>query len=141
MYAPFVISGKLWHEISEKVAFDNTNFLKKALNDNLQLTNYGAGINGIALVFVTMPADDSFHEEEMKYNRTKREVNIQTALPFEFVKSHEKPAVLHLMATTYLNRIKELTKLKIPDFNLPLLIKDVEKLFEEKGWLLNMPAN
>lgn len=140
MYAPFVISGIIWHEVGEKVAFENTNLMKEALNQNLRLSDYGSGLNAIAVIFIAVQPDNTIHEEEMKYNRRKKEAYIQTKLPFELVEQYERPQVLRLMAATYLRTIKDLPKLKIPDFDYQRFSKDVERLFEGRGWLVKESA-
>lgn len=138
---PFVISGIVWHEIGEKIAFHNSVIMEDALNEHLQLSNYGSGLVAIAFIFIAVQPTNTIHEEEMTYRRKKKELYIQMKLPYELVERYERPQVLQLMAATYLDTIKDLPKLKIPDFDYQRFAKDVERLFEAQGWLVKEPAN
>ncbi len=40
------------------------------------------------------------------------------------------------MASIYLDAVKDMSKLNIPDFNLSQFAEDLELLFEEQGWLV-----
>lgn len=137
---PFVISGILWHEIGEKVAFVNSVTMEDVLNEHLQLLDYGKGLKGIAFIFIVQQSYSKFHREEMTYDRKRKELYIQMKLPYELVEQYERPQVLQLMATTYLHTIKDLPKLNIPDFDYQRFAKDVEQLFEGQGWLVKEPA-
>lgn len=66
----------------------------------------------------------------------KKELYIQTRLPYELVEQYERPQVLQLMAATYLRTIQRFDELKIKDFNHQQFAKDVEELFEAQGWLV-----
>ncbi|HMQ50103.1 MAG TPA: hypothetical protein PKA00_21960 [Saprospiraceae bacterium] len=136
MYAPFVISGILWHEIGEKVAFVNTNKLEDALEDNLSLSDYGTGITAIAFIYIVVQPTNIIHEEEMRYRRKKKEVYIQKKMPIELVEQYERPQVLQLMAATYLSTVRDLRQLKIPDFDHARFEHAVESLFRQEGWLV-----
>lgn len=138
---PFVVTGIVWHEVMEKVGFDNVNVMEDVLNEHLQLSNYGCGLVAIAFVFIAQQPDNTIHEEEMKYRRKKKELYIQMKLPYELVERYDKPQVLQLMAATYLHTIKDLPKLNIPDFDYQRFAKDVERLFEAQGWLVKESAN
>lgn len=138
---PFVISGILWHEIGEKVAFVNSVTMEDVLNEHLRLSDYGTGLEGgFAFIFIVQQPTSTIHEEEMTYRRKKKELYIQMKLPYELVEQYERPQVLQLMAATYLRTIKDLPRLKIPDFDCQRFAKDVERLFEGRGWLVKETA-
>jgi len=135
MRDPFVISSIAWHEISEKVAFDNSNAMEDVLNENLNLFDYGSGLKAIAVVFIAVQSTNTIHEEVMRYSHKKKEIYIQKKLPYELVCQYEKPQVLQLMAVSYLEILTDLKRKHIPDFDLSLFQQDVQKLFTEQNWL------
>lgn len=135
MYAPFVISGIVWHELSDKIAIVNTNALKDVLNGHLQLDTYGA-LSGIAFIYIVTQPDDEIHEECFSYSRKNKELYIQMRLPYAEVQSASTPEVLHMMAAKYLQTMQEwLPKKKIPNFNHSRFVADLQDLFERQGWL------
>lgn len=138
---PFVVTGIVWHEVKDKIAFENINVMEDILNEHLQMSDYGSGIVAIAFIFIAQQPTNTIHEESMTYRRKKKELSIQMKLPYELVERYEQPQVLQLMAATYLDTIKDLPKLKIPDFDYQRFAKDVERLFEAQGWLVKEPAN
>ena len=137
---PFVVTGIVWHEVKDKIAFENINLMEDVLNEHLQLPDYGSGLVAIAFIFIAVQPSNTIHEEEMTYRRKKKELSIQMKLPYELVEQYDRPQVLQLMAATYLHTIKDLSKLKIPDFDYQRFAKDVERLFEGRGWLVKETA-
>lgn len=137
MRDPFVISGILWHEIGDKVAFGNANAMEDVLNEYIDIEIYGGGLKGIAVIFIVVQPSNTIHEEVTRYSRKKKELYIQKKLPFDLVSQYDKDQVLQLMAITYLKVLQdeELGDLRIPNFDLTELRKDITELFEAQGWL------
>ena len=130
------ISSVTWHEVDKKVVFPNLDLIENALNINIKLERYGTGIKEIAYVFVAVRPVNTIHGETLRYYKAKKEVFIQKKLPYELVEAYEAPQVLHLMAQTYLQSLRELVaKRKIEDFDGARLMADVPALFAEQGWL------
>lgn len=137
MRAPFVVSSITWHEISNKLEFDNINKLEDVLNAQLQLSKYGNGVSGLAFIYIAVQPSNTIHEEMIRYSRKKKEIYIQKKLPFDLVSEYDKAQVLQLMAATYLHTLDELKQKNIPDFDLSRFQQDVRQLFEAQGWLVS----
>lgn len=136
MYAPFVISGILWHEIGEKVAFTNTTRLREVLNQHLHLSDYGTGLKGIAFIFVVTQPNDEIHREHFIYRSKVKELHVQARLPYTQVDAASLPEVLQLMAEKYLEVLrKNLPKRKIDDFDTVRFVEDVRTVLEKEGIL------
>ncbi|MDZ4705803.1 MAG: hypothetical protein SH848_17885 [Saprospiraceae bacterium] len=142
MRRPFVVSGIVWHEVELKVGYVNTVMMEDILNEHLQLSHYGNGLQGgFAFIFIAARPDQTIQEEKIIYSRKKKELYIQTRLPYELVEQYERPQVLQLMAATYLRTIQRFDQLKIKDFNHQQFAKDVQALFEAQGWLVSEKAS
>lgn len=141
MYAPFVISGILWHEIGEKVAFTNTARLRELLNQRINLSDYGTGLKGIAFIFVVTQPDDEIHREYFIYRSKAKELHVQARLPYTQVDAASLPEVLQLMAGKYLEVLtKNLPKRKIDDFDTMQFVEDVRAVLEREGILESVAA-
>jgi hypothetical protein len=137
MYAPFVISGILEENITDKVAFTNANLLEDTLNAHLKLENYGEGVKGIAFLFIVTAPADTIHVESFRYRKKDQEMHIQMRLPYATVESMRVEDVLPLMAKKYLDTMREkLPSKHIPGFDWAHFTADLQDLFERKGWLM-----
>lgn len=135
MYQPFVITCITWPEVTDKVAYTNTQLLREALNSQLTLSSYG-DLQGIAFVYIVTPPEDVIHQETFRYSRKNRELYIEMRLPYEVVINSSLPEVLQLMASKYLQTLEEyLPKKKIPHFDQARFVADVRALFEREAWL------
>ncbi|MDX2067220.1 MAG: hypothetical protein SFV55_02280 [Haliscomenobacter sp.] len=139
-FGDFIFSSITWQEISDKINDQNINFIRRALNENLKLNNYGLGVKEIGYIFVVALPTSSIHGETLRYYKAKQEVFIQKKLPYDLVEAYNGPQVLSLMAATYLQSLEQLAKRKIPDFDGARLVADVKGVFEQQGWLVRMEA-
>jgi hypothetical protein len=135
MYAPFVISSIADEdEVGKKVETDL--LIHEFLNQHLKLSTYGEGLTGIALVYIVTPPIDAIHEEEVIYSAKKKELYIEMRLPYEKVAAASEAEVLQKMAQKYLQTFQEKSLWKkLKDFDCEGFAKDVQRLFEEWGWL------
>ncbi len=134
----FLFSSITWHEIDSKVAIPNLTLMENALNESIDLSNYGTGVQEIAYVFVALRPTNTLHGETLRYYKAKQEVFIQKKLPYELVEAYDDTQVLSLMAATYLQSVEQLAKRNIPDFDGARLVADVKCLFEQQGWLVGI---
>lgn len=135
MYQPFVITCITWPEVTDKVAYTNTQLLRESLNSHLTLADYG-DLQGIAFVYIVTPPEDVIHQETFSYSRKNQELYIEMRLPYEVVMSSSLPEVLQLMAAKYVQALEEyMPKKKIPHFDQARFVGDVRALFEREGWL------
>ncbi len=136
-YAPFKFTSITWHEVGDKIDFDNLNTLEEVVNVHLRLAEYGNNITSIYFIFVALQSPALLHPEGVTYSKKNHGIFMQIHLPFHLVEQYNKAQVMQLMASFYLNAMRtHLPKLRIPDFDYQRFIQDVEALFEEKGWLV-----
>lgn len=135
MYAPFVISSIADEdEVGKKVEADL--LIQELLNQHLKLSAYGEGLSGIAFVYIVTPPIDVIHHDEISYRAKKKELYIEMRLPYEKVAAVSEAEVLQMMAQKYLQTFhdKSLWK-KLKGFDCEGFSRDVQRLFEEQGWL------
>jgi len=132
----FKMTSMTWHEMGDKIDFNNLLDLKYALNERLNLADYGNNITSIFFIFVAMRPPVRFHPERVEYNKKKHDIFMRLHLPFDLVEQYDKAQVMQLMAAFYLNAMTtHLPTLCIPGFDYQRFIQDVKGLFEEKGWV------
>ena len=135
MYAPFVISSIADEdEVGKKVETDL--LIHELLNQHLKLSTYGEGLTGIAFVYIVTPPIDAIHGEEIIYKAKKKELYIEMRLPYDKVAAASEAEVLQMMAQKYLQTFqdKSLWK-KLKGVDCEGFSRDVQRLFEEQGWL------
>jgi hypothetical protein len=136
MYSPFVVTGILQQEIADKVSPININIIGDLLNENLQFSHYGAGLVGISFFYIVLPPDNQNHREYSRYTGKDRLLHLQFRLSYDLVEQLTREQVLPIMAQKYLQALKEVfPKKKIENFDYASLLKDMERLFEQQGWL------
>ena len=132
-FAPFAVTTIAYEEVAYKlplVKFMDT------LNKNLHLDKYGT-IEGLGVIFIIKPPENKIHQESVVYSRKYKDIRILKRLPWDFVLNNDEEEILHLMARTYLEILEELpTQRKIKDFDITALRRDVERLFDARGWLV-----
>ena len=136
-FAPFAVTTIAYEEVAYKLPLTR---LIDTLNENLLLDKYGA-IEGLGVIFIIKPPENQIHQESVVYSRKYKDIRVLRRLPWDFVLNNDEAAILHLMARTYLDILDELPRQrKIKDFDLPALRRDVEQLFDAKGWLVGQEA-
>lgn len=133
MYAPFVISSITEdNSIGDKIAAHNIVLLEQLLNAQLQLSAYGTGVAGIALVFIGTAPEDNIHEEELNFDPATGEGYLQLRLPYTALEQASAEEVLGLMARRYLEGLRDLAQVaKAADFDWKRLLQDVQGVFGE----------
>ena len=136
-FAPFAVTTIAYEEVAFKLPLIR---FMDILNENLRLDNYGV-IEGLGVIFIIKPPENQIHQESVVYSRKYKDIRVLRRLPWDFVLNNDEAAILHLMARTYLDILDELPRQrKIKDFDLPALRRDVEQLFDAKGWLVGQEA-
>jgi hypothetical protein len=136
MYAPFVISGITQFTVSDKITFTNSNLIQDLLNEHLQFSTYGTGLQGISFFYIVLPIDNQNHREYTRYTGKDRLLHLQLRLSYEQVMRLTTEQVLPIMAQKYLQALKEVfPKKKIANFDYAAFLKDMEHCFEQQGWL------
>jgi len=125
------VSGRIWHEILPKV--DVSPFIY-ALHEGIDLCRYGSGLKRFYFSFIIMPPGEQINLPYARYDHSKRTADIAVAIPYEEAGSASPNEMIQLMETAYLQGIKKLAALDIPDFDHSGFRQAVEKLFAKEGW-------
>ena len=134
-YAPYVVTAIAYESVAAKT-MSNVVALGKLLNESLKISDYGS-ITGLGIIFIIKPPENKIHQESVVYSRKYKDIRILKRLPWDFVLNNDEEEILHLMARTYLEILEELpTQRKIKDFDITALRRDVERLFDARGWLV-----
>lgn len=121
-----------WHELSDKikaVGFEDT------LNENIDLSTYGEGVEKYYFTFIVVKPTNTIHEEELFFNPEKKELSISLKLNYEEVEAASKDKMMELMSALFLKGLDQANDLEIPDFDVEKLREDAERLFLEKRWV------
>jgi hypothetical protein len=136
MRNPFVVSSITWHEVPLAIAIDQVNLIEEALNEHLDLAQYGQ-ITGLAFIFIIKPESNTIHENHISYSRKRKEIVIQMRVGYDLVQKSALPTVMNLLCQQYVETItKALPLKKVPHFDCARFGKDVYELFLEKGWVM-----
>ena len=135
MYAAFIISSIVEdNAIGDKIDAHNVPWLEQLLNAQLQLSKYGTGLKGIAVVFIGTGPQDLIHQEETSFDADKKELYIQLRLPYDVLEQATERELLGLMARQYLQALRGEGALEqVGDFDGEQLLKDVKNLFVAEG--------
>lgn len=124
------VSGRLWHEIYPKV---NVTPFIQALNEGIDLTKYGDGIQKFYFTFIVQNRD--FFKSAKFYSTKKREADISVEIPIEKVETATNEETIKLMEEAYLEGIEKLKTIKrLHDFDVDAFKRDVEKIFSQEKW-------
>ena len=135
MYAPFIISSIVEdNSIGNKIDAHNVQLLEQLLNAQVQLSKYGTGLRGIAVVFIGTAPEDVIHQEEITYDASKKDLYVQVRLPYAELEQATEAEVLVLMARKYLQTLRDLAALEeLRDFDGERLVRDVQGMFVAEG--------
>ncbi len=130
MYAAFIISSIVEdNPIGDKIDAHNVPWLEQLLNAQLQLSKYGTGLTGIAVVFIGTGPQDLIHQEETTFDTDKKELYIQLRLPYAVLEQATEQELLGLMARQYLQALRGEGALEqVVDFDGEGLVRDVERV-------------
>lgn len=108
--------------------------LSSSRQDQMQLSAYGTGVLGIAVVFIGTVPQDAIHQDEITFDAAKKELYTQVRLPYADLEQATEAEVLVLMARKYLQTLRDLAALEqVVDFDWEHLLQDVQNLFVAKG--------
>lgn len=128
----FEITSVAWHEIEDKI--DVATF-EDVLNTNLQLSDYGNGIEKVFFVFLAIQAENKIHENNVEYDLSEKKVSLHLKLSYTHLENAPALIVKRMMATLFLESINLYHELEIEDFKVGKFYGDAEKIFFKKGWL------
>lgn len=136
MKPSFNIERITWHQVADKVDIDP---IHEALNTYLDLSKYGNGVEQLSFTYVAVKPGNPNHDNEARYLPTNKTLELRLNLNYPAVKQATPSQVLEMMATLFLISINLYQGLNLPDFTISSFRKDVEHLFDSKGWLKAVP--
>ncbi len=124
------VSGRIWHEVYPKV---NVTPFIYALNDGIDLSKYGEGIQKFYFTFLVQKTD--FFKPAKFYSQKKKEADLSIEIPIEKVENASEEEAIKLMEEAYLQGIDKLAAIKsLADFDVAAFKKDVEAIFAKEKW-------
>jgi len=130
---PISIGFICWKDVQEK-AFTILP-VKEALNEHINLEDFGSGLKIIRFVPVAVLPSNKIHEEEMTYHGRKKKLIIQTRLDYDLVKATPVEAFPALIAQTFYQFIDRYQQHRVKDFDIAGFKKRVGEVFRQEGWL------
>lgn len=115
------------------------NSLQAALNDKLNLSDYGTSITSFNFIPMALRPENRIHEDEIRYSSRKKEINIHLKLDYQQVINAGVEGFLPLVGQLLLRGIDEAAQKRIKDFDWARFRQDVTDLLAGHGWLL--PVN
>ncbi len=107
----------------------------KALEDNINLNTYGAGIASIIYIPIGLPACDEFHQEKMVYKNRNKKMDIRLKLDYQKLKNATDQEFLQMVADLFLFSIDRFKRHRVKNFDIPAFKEDVQKVFRERNWI------
>lgn len=114
--------------------------LENALNDRLNLSDYGPAISSFNFIPMILTPNNRVHEEEIAYVPKKRELDIQLKVDYQQAINAGVNGFLPLVGEVLLKGIDEASQENIQDFDWPRFRADVANLLSESGWLVRVPS-
>lgn len=125
------ISARLWHEYQEKVNL--TPFIN-AIEEHINLSNYGEGLHKFYFTFLVMNPNGYFKPVKI-FSKKKKEADISVEIPYEQIEAATKEEAIKLMEQAYLKGIDKLALIKnLTDFDVAAFKSDVEAIFSQEKW-------
>ena len=128
----FILNTIHWHEIADKL---NVLPIEQALNEHIDLSNYGTGVRRIYFTYIAVRPTNTIHENEARYLAKSKTLDLSLQLSYEHVLTAEPARVLHMMAALFLVSIDLYERFRIKEFDEENFRQDVRNLFEQRGWI------
>jgi hypothetical protein len=125
------ISGRVWHEIMNKVNF--TPFIY-VLHDKLDLSAFGEGLTRFYFTFIIVKPDDQINVPYAHFNKNNKSADIAIAIPYHLYDEAPEKEAIELLEHAYLEGVDKLNELPIKDFDVMGLKNTVELIFAQDNW-------
>ena len=103
--------------------------LAQLLNDNINLSTYGKGINKIITAFIVYPKSDD--QSEYRSSKENKIISLDITLDYEQLLIGNQEESFERVKTTYLDTVKEVfPMLEIKNFDVDRFIVDLEKILK-----------
>ena len=91
--------------------------IQEKLNEKINLSKYGTGLERIVFVAIAVTEGDTIHEEKIKYSGRKKEIKLYLKMNFEEANSGNENDFLQQFANLYLDAIPYFKKHRVKDFD------------------------
>ena len=123
----FILSAIYWHELSGKL---DTLLIEDALNKHINLSDYGSGVERIHFTFMAVRPSNTIHENEAKYDRKTKTIEMALKLSYEHVVETDEERVLEMMWSLFVVGIDLFEGMGVLGFDELSFKKDVKKVME-----------
>jgi hypothetical protein len=127
-------SGELQHDVGEPFRFARKD-VERELSNSVLSEDYGAGVIKWALIYILLPANDSFLPEIQRYKKRKREVEFRLKVDHQAFKESDAFTQRRLLAAAFLRSIDLSGELGIADFDAERFKLDVVQVLKTNDWL------
>ena len=125
------ISGKVWHEILDKVNFAPFIYI---LHDEIDLNVFGEGLLRFYFTFIIAKPNDQINIPYARFDKNTKWADIAVAIPYHIYKESSEKEAMKLMEDAYLKGIEQLGELPINDFDVSGFRDMVKDIFAQNGW-------
>ncbi len=133
---PIWLGAIFWHELAEK-SF-TVHPIQLTLNEHIDLSDYGTGIQAIRFVAIAVRPTNKIHEAGIEYKPRKKELYINAKLDYKEVEEAPIEDVPKMVAASFVDRINRYEDVGVKDFDTVRFKRDVEQLFAGEGWLVGV---
>lgn len=91
--------------------------LEGLLNESIQLSDYGAGVQKIFFVFLAVPEDDDFHQPHITYTEAEQHLELAFRLPYEETLNGNEDECMLLLQSAFLSAVKLCQESKVGSFD------------------------
>lgn len=135
--SPIWVGFIAWRDFEEHGL--QLNAVQRALNDAINLTDYGSSIISFNFIPMALRPTNNIHEEKITYSSRKKEINIHLKLDYQQVINAGVQGFLPLVGQLLLAGIDQAAQKRVKDFDWVRFKQDISDLLAENGWLL--PVN
>ena len=121
----FILSAIYWHELSGKL---DTLLIEDALNKHINLSDYGSGVERIHFTFMAVRPSNTIHENEAKYDRKTKTIEMALKLSYEHVVGADAEGVLEMLWGLFLVGIDLYVGMGVVEFDGDLFRKDLKRM-------------
>ncbi len=121
----FILSAIYWHELSGKL---DTLRIEDALNKHISLSDYGSGVERIHFTFTAVRPSNTIHENEAKYDRKTKTIEMALKLSYEHVVVADAEGVLEMMWGLFVVGIDLFEGMGVVGFDESSFKKDIRKV-------------
>ncbi|MGB0930617.1 MAG: hypothetical protein ACPGVB_07570 [Chitinophagales bacterium] len=129
----FHFTAITWKDVTDKVNF---RVIEDLLNERLTLTDYGEAVKNLYGTFLVIQANNEFHDEFVDYDLEEQILEMAFKVDIRLLKDATKDETIQRMAKAFLGYIRQYPT--IEGFDSKRFYVDVQSVFAEKGWLVEI---